>query len=529
MPTNDYRNPIGSVADAYLNSDIPDTIEPTPGTNDGTYDVIGKGGSIRHTGTFSPDNPAFQQLVNASNNQDKDALYEKAVQWEIDNSNTERQHAYERAMRDEQREYDSPAARIAREREAGLNSDLTGTATGSASSTGSAPMSISGRINTPTQTKFNNSYDNIALVQSGFQTAASVMSSLSSFGTSVVDSISTFKKLPSEINLADAQSSAANAAADATRQLTPIQAAAGQLQNLDSAFSLFDKASNIISPDSTLDDAKSIFTSVGIPDDQHEPLFNSIKAYHDNPAMRNYFAENERKARENEEYNKVYTQTVVSGMIEVGREIQDATLAYDKDITLLKRSVTKLLDMQQLSSDTAGAIQKGAQVTKEQMDLQYKQVQRDIVAFTNNLKDLLDAEKKSQTFIDDIKKRAKERAGINIWGKPNPVKYTPEEEAYIELEETRIKHYKSLGAMSLGECYSMMANTAQDSYYYDTAIDYYGNLKPIPGIQKHQLFMRYTWSDYSSGRVTTDQIQQSLLGRIPWVGDLARAAFEPLE
>lgn len=517
-----FLNPIGSAG----SSSYRDT-EPS---SDVMYQVLGDGGSVRHAGSFSRNNPYYEQLQLATNNQDKDALYELAIQWEADYANLSEQREYARGVLEEQRSYDDPSSVVARQRAAGINPDLVGGSAGGSSAGGSSAQLAQPQMADQTgQTKFSNSYDNISLVQSGFQTAASVLSSLSSFGSSVVGSISTFKKLPSEINLADATASAANATADATRQLTPIQAAAGHLTNLNSALSIFDKASNIISPDTSLEGAKSIFSSVGIPDEQHEGLYNSIKAYHENPSMRNYFARNEREARDNEEYNKVYTSSVVNGMIEVGKEIQDATLAYDKDIAILKSGITRLLDLNKLSADNAGIIQKSTQITAEQQELQYKQVKRDIEAFVANLDDLKKAQERSQNLIDDIKNRAKQRAGKNIKGEDNPVKYSAPEKALIEIEEQRIKHYNSLGSMSLGEVYSMMAQTSSNDYYRDVNFDPSGNLEPIPGIQKHQLFMRYAWSDYSSGRVTSDKLTKSLVSRIPLVGDLASMAFDTLE
>lgn len=46
-----------------------------------TYEqVYGRGGSVRHVGTFREDNPYLDDLRQAKKNQDKDAAYERAVE-----------------------------------------------------------------------------------------------------------------------------------------------------------------------------------------------------------------------------------------------------------------------------------------------------------------------------------------------------------------------------------------------------------------------------------------------------------------
>ena len=144
--------------------------------------VVGKHGKVRHAGFFSTNNPYALQINPATSNQDKDALYEKAVNWEADRANLL-----------EQREYDDPVNQAARERRAGINPDLQGSGGSGGVSSGSSAV----QPQTQGQTKFNNAYDNTDKVLSGIDTAASAISAFTSGYTGIVTSLDTLFTLPS--------------------------------------------------------------------------------------------------------------------------------------------------------------------------------------------------------------------------------------------------------------------------------------------------------------------------------------------
>ena len=130
----------------------------------------------RHAGQFSSNNPLLKQLAVATNKQDIDALYEQAVQWETNYS-----------ILQEQREYDLPENEIQRQRDAGINPDLTGGSGSGGIGSGNAEMNpIQG------QTKFSNSYDNTDRVLAGVNTAAGAVSSFAGAYGSIIQSLSSF-------------------------------------------------------------------------------------------------------------------------------------------------------------------------------------------------------------------------------------------------------------------------------------------------------------------------------------------------
>ena len=188
---NDLTNPIGSVS------------------------VYGTGGKKRHVGNFSDSNPYLDNLNVANNNEDKDALFERAVEWEADYANLQEQRAYNREVLEEQREYDSPVNQIARQRAAGINPDIASGSNGGSSIGGSsAQMNIPSMADQQGQTKFSNKYDNLNNVFNGINAASSMLSSLTSGYGNIVAGISQLKTLPSQVSLNEANAAAASAQAN---------------------------------------------------------------------------------------------------------------------------------------------------------------------------------------------------------------------------------------------------------------------------------------------------------------------------
>ena len=183
-----FKNPIGSISDAdiywkerekdgsHRAGDI--RIDEYKGI-DNVSKVKGEGVAVRHNGYFSEDNPVLAQLAVAKTNADKDWLYELAVKWELDRANLE-----------EQRAYDDPRARLARERQAGIDSTLSGGA-GAVSAGGSSSVMPA----TQSNLKPSNFYDNANLaingVSLGFQGLGTIIDGANKV-LSFVQGVSTF-------------------------------------------------------------------------------------------------------------------------------------------------------------------------------------------------------------------------------------------------------------------------------------------------------------------------------------------------
>lgn len=168
---NDFIRPVGSVDE---------TVENTSNVT-----AVGNGFFPRHALQSSQDNPLVPQLALARKKADQDWLYELAVKWEVDRANLE-----------EQRAYDDPRARIARERQAGIDSTLSGSA-----GAGSAGGSSSVMPATQASTKPFNYYDNANLalqgVSLGFQGLGTLINGASQV-MELVKGISTFSDFISQ-------------------------------------------------------------------------------------------------------------------------------------------------------------------------------------------------------------------------------------------------------------------------------------------------------------------------------------------
>lgn len=144
---------------------------------------------------WSPDNPAARQLEFSRNKQDYKAVLQAAIDWEIAQQKYQQEMSDQERLRDEQREYDNPAAQLARERSAGVNSDIAGGSVGSAGSGGSSPISAPTMAETDINAQMATPYATADRVFAGIQAVSSGISSVSSaldIGLNFVEKIQTW-------------------------------------------------------------------------------------------------------------------------------------------------------------------------------------------------------------------------------------------------------------------------------------------------------------------------------------------------
>lgn len=318
---NNFTNPYGAVLE-YAKEQRDQYIEE----NDITA-VTGKHGKIRHSGKFSSNNPYLSQLEVAKGNQDKDALYELAVQWEADYANRQMQLEENRAILEEQREYDSPLAQTQRMREAGINPDLEGASVGSGSGNGSAQLANPGMADQTGQTKFSNKYDNTSLIFEGINTASGIVGTLTSGVSGIMNAVSTMKMLPSQIalneanaGLSSAKANEVNALLEGKKKSLNLSNVAQGIQNSTATLQQLAEFSHLIAPD-TADFAPHL-KALGVEEANIAPYTDMIKQMHANPQMRDKYAKAELSARWSEAENAQYTDATVAEMTDLGYKIQ---------------------------------------------------------------------------------------------------------------------------------------------------------------------------------------------------------------
>lgn len=407
---NYFIEPIGSLPVSYQS--IPESAD-LPVANS-SYQVIGKHGSVRHTGNFSSSNPYLAQLQVATKNQDKDALYELAVQWEADYANRQMQLEENRAILEEQREYDSPLNQVRRQRQAGINPDIAGSggSGGSTASGSSAQLTNPGMADQTGQTKFSNAYDNTSLVFEGINTAANLAGTLAGGVSGIMNAVSNMKVLPSQIALNEANAGLSGAKANEINELLAgnkkridLSNVAQGIQNSTATLQQLAEFSNLISPDTA--DFSPILRSLGVSDENIAPYSDIIKQMHANPQMRDKYAKAELSARWSEAENAQYTDGIVAEMTDMNYKITYEQQHWQYQTTNLKnkisaalntdtfvdRTVSNEMDSLLLQGETIG-------IKRDEIVLAAKQLKNDTEAYLNSLKDRAATLKEMDKTID---------------------------------------------------------------------------------------------------------------------------------
>lgn len=503
---NPFTNPIGSVG----SSGYRDTVLPDAGRN---YTVIGDGGKVRHQGNFRSDNPYFTQLQIATGNQDKDALYELAIQWEADYANLQEQREYNQGVLEEQRQYDSPVNQIARARAAGINPDLEGSS-GSTSSGSSAQMQIPAMADQTGQTKFSNQYDNTQLVFEGLNTAANFAGTLTTGVSSIMNAVSQMKMVPSQIALNEANAGLDTAKANEINQLLSGKKKSLDLANVaqgisNSTATLQQLAafSELIAPDTA--DMAPHLRALGVEEAQIAPYTDLIKQMHANPQMRDKYAKAELSARWSEEQNDQYTNAVVAEMTELQRNIDYEQKHWTFQSTQLQGKIARLLNTDSYaesvaSNEVTAELLEGQALTikGDEMKLYAKQLAYD-----------------TETFLRSIAERAVAIQSIdqtlaNLHKQPK----TPERDAQINrlnAERIGIRTMLSNEFYKIKDAYLI---TSQQIYHNQTLLNKKGQVVNEGARSAPNFFSDATFNDLIHHQRTPGEIAQG------WVNTTIDAA-----
>lgn len=499
-----FVNPIGSTGQSTYRGETQE--DPTT-----RYTVYGTGGTARHNGYFSSNNPYFSQLQIANNNQDKDALYELAIQWEADYANRQIQLDENKKILDEQREYDSPLAQVQRAREAGINPDLEGS--GSLGSSGSqAQLANPGMADQTGQSKFSNKYDNTALVFEGINTAAGTISALSSSVGTIMNAVSNLKTMPSQIalneanaGLSDAKANEINELLDSKKEGQLISNEAGNLQNIGAGIknatdtlSFLAEVSNLIDPSADDDTLMPYLNSLGVPEANQLPFRDIIRQMHANPQMRDKYAKAELSARWSETENAQYTDGIVAEMTEMDYKITYEQKHWQYETTNLKNKISAALNTdtfveRTVSNEMESLLLQGETlgVKHDEVALVSQQLKNDTEAYLNSLKDRAATLEEMDKTIEYLQKSGKQ---------------TP----YVKAQIDRIRAEKiALRGMLSSEFNQIKTHyliTAQQLYNNSTLLNSNSNVLDEGKRSKPNFFSDVTFNDLIYHTRTPGQI-----------------------
>lgn len=468
--------------------------------------------TARHAGTFSSNNPYFKNLKQASSKQDEDALYELAIKWESENADYVRERADKRADLEEQRAYDDPLAVVGRNRRAGINTDLLGGSTGTGSSSGSAVAQMPS-FETPTEntTPFASVSQNTGLLFQGFQTVASLMSAIASFGTSVVGAVDTITMLPKKREQLELQNDSQEIQNDSLR-----------LGLVNDKLGMLNQLSNLITPETTDEDGLNLLTSLGLGSDIAPSHLKTIRHLQKHPEFLAKWEESEARRIANEAYNEVYTKEVKKGAIQLTADLETVGMQLQFHQDDFKLKVAKLVNTDDNANVQYGIFEQTQQNERQslnnesdQIELVHRQIQQDVKVYEKQVELLKKAIDNSKEVISQIKSKGCampnfKTGAIKLIGEAY---YTPEQVALINKEEQRILAYETMGSQFLGNLHSMMLDSYKTAYFNRRFINYGGDVTEYALHPDRSQFLntQFTFSNYVNGECSSSDLFTNII------------------
>lgn len=511
---NNFTNPYGAVLEyARDQRDLEDN---------GITQVIGKHGKVRHSGKFSSNNPYLAQLQVATENQDKDALYELAVQWEADYANRQMQLEENRAILEEQREYDSPLAQVQRQREAGINPDLASGGSSGASSGSQAQLTNPGMADQQGQTKFSNAYDNTSLVFEGINAAANSVSSFAGAFSSIISGIDLIKTLPSrtrlnesQAGLMDAQATEVNALLNGKKKSLDLSNVAKGIQNSTATLQQLAQFAELISPD-TADFAPHL-QALGVEEANIAPYTDIIKQMHNNPEMRAKYATNTLAAKWSEAENAQYTEELIGRFVSSELKIKAHEQAFQEDYAMVQAKIQHIIAADpNYARNTADLQIIDADFSRDKQNQLIAEFTRDVEVYAQNIGELAESIMRDQRIIEDIRQKARQ------YKRP----LTPVETAMIEDLENNCRRKRVLGSRQLNAMYDLEKHASRLKFFVNDRFDYtIGETEPLRSLQRHNIESRIIFDDMLTDVATSREIAWDITGKILNAAGVAGAAY----
>lgn len=442
----------------------------------------------------------------ARNKQDTDALYELAIQWEADYANRQMQLEENRAILEEQRRYDSPVEQVARQRAAGINPDIAAGSGSGTSAGSSAQLTNPGMADQTGQTKFSNLYDNASLVFEGINTAGNFLGTMATSVSGIMNAVSTMKMLPSQIAANEAHADLQGAQANEIRELlagkktgVSLQNVAQGIQNSSAILQQLAQFADLIAPDTP--DMAPHLTALGVPEAQIPAYSDLIKQMHANPKMREQYAKASTAAKFSEAENDMFTQDLVSGMVDLQYKMEYEALDLEYHRNHLANNIASLLDTDDFAESSAeleiGEVALGNQavgVQSAEYSLRLREVENDTAAFISKL------EQKAQV-INNIK-----GAREHIYSLAKGRSLTPEETSMINRLNAEEMAMYSLASSEFNQIKTTFLRTGQALYDRYRRLEGSGEMRDLAGQEKFNFYSDLTFNDVVTHGKTPGEI-----------------------
>lgn len=457
----------------------------------------------KHKGKFSKENPYLSFLQASNSRKDADALFERSVEWQADNANYLRERADKRADLLEQREYDSPAAQVAREQAAGINTDLIasggGTSAGRGSSVAVQPTSMADQT---AQTKFNNTYDNIAQLFEGFGV-------VSSFITAVTGGISQMGQLHQSLQLMPAQKRVADVQATIAESTQEDVIGGVNLTSIGHRVNLANQLADMFTPEQSVKDIATFLGTIGYDESQTKSLSEFVDKHRNSAPYKAYYERKQRDYLNDLAYNKVNSIDDLTTMYGNLKSIGRANEALELTRLSIDNSVANLLLKSGFAKQKADNLIEGENLTSEIQSLNADEIQfakdklnYDVSVFATGLIQVKDACNSVQEEIDKLTSSFKSTNGS----------IDRNERAILDRLQNNLISLKLLGSTKIEQVTDILNNCALQ-VFSSTLLENNGYVtKPRDsvGFERYSIFQELTFDKVMGSNMNSSQIAGAL-------------------
>lgn len=456
-------------------------------------------------GNWSPDNPYYAQFETARNRRELVRLRDSALEWESTRQNSELQLEDQRALRDEEREYNTPEAQLQREREAGLNPDLQGGTAVGAGSSGSVPQvplaPATDLVPTTPPTEVANTVFN------GVGAVASLASALDT-GLNFVKGLSTFNDF---LRGSSASADTAENVAGTSKNQMMSSGISLANQTLDFAGAIVESLDT--NEPLTSERLKEAIANTGY-DDADGSMLKQVERLSKSPQLQKLYRDRQVAARQSQAREMAmpleFFEKLENNMAHV-MSVNSEIAKIDEDFAYFIATVYQ----------TEENARQTAENLSNELDNQTTAINLDAQSYENQRLYIEQSRKEFKRYIKsyceqcDFIARRIEDIDEKIFAAANDttIPENARKAAVLALKVERSQLY-STGCNTLSHAYDIVKRVARDEYikpyFFETDKEGNAEIKTIPVNLNHNAFMEVLFGDYMNNGLTVD----ALLGNI---------------
>lgn len=451
---------------------------------------------LERTRGFSPENPYYQQMAYASKKSDLIELQQQAIRWEAEQQNYQQQLSDQERLRDEQREYEHPAAQLARQRAAGINPDLAGSAGGSAGgSTGSAPISAPDLADAQAP-DFVTPQEEANTIFDGINTAVSALSGITGTLNAGVEFAKSLATFGDTLDIAHSAARSAVADANVDEAIAGDKIQASQLATLRSRLSYIGESAALFRGDETDEEILSTFKNLG--DLNPEASAGAYKRYRDTPEVQAAY----QKALLSEKQSRAANQTATFDFLVDMSEDQWLAKRYNvrcqKQFNLFQSHINEFYQTLENAQKEASVKQLGLKLSDQALKHAKKQLEYDIKAWEESCRYIATKIAEIDGQIENYEEKGSFRNN----------------ESYLLRLNLHRAHLLQLGSNQFHQMYDIVNQYDEETIYNKTS----GRMETRPGqfldkpLRKHANFYFRRFVEEPTSGVPVASIVGAIIG-----------------